>query len=66
MRYPHHEVTAPESVLRRHLEEGAELLRSARPTSLEGVGELVSADFEHLRWFELPPDCLAGSSGCSA
>ena len=58
MRYPHHEDTAPEGVLRRHLEEGAELLRTATPPDLEGTGPQVSADFEQLRWFDLPAVCV--------
>ena len=27
-------------------------------TCEDGVGDRVSADFEHLRWFDLPAECL--------
>ncbi|HET8604777.1 MAG TPA: aminotransferase class V-fold PLP-dependent enzyme [Marmoricola sp.] len=65
MRYPHHDDTAPEGILRRHLEEGAELLRAATPADpddagREGARARVSADFEHLRWFDLPEVCIEG------
>ncbi|MFN0154604.1 MAG: aminotransferase class V-fold PLP-dependent enzyme [Gaiella sp.] len=44
---------APESELARHLEEGGAIL--ARAKAIEDDGEArLSADFEHLRWFELP------------
>jgi selenocysteine lyase/cysteine desulfurase len=59
MRYPRNEDTAPESVLHQQLEEGAAVLMSATPPDLDGARSLVSADFEQLRWFELPPACLA-------
>ena len=62
MRYPHHDDTAPEAALRRYLEEGAALLKAATPPELDGAAGLVSADFEHLRWFDLPPACLAASA----
>lgn len=65
MRYPHHDDTAPEGILRRHLEEGAELLRAATPADpddadREDARARVSADFEHLRWFDLPEVCIEG------
>ena len=66
MCYPHRQERAPESELRRYLDaatarfaaaEAAGLPRDApRPT--DPRVELVSADFEHLRWFELPAGCL--------
>jgi selenocysteine lyase/cysteine desulfurase len=58
MTYPKHDDTAPESVLRDYLEEGEALLTAATPPILDGSGGAVSASFEHLRWFELPPECL--------
>ncbi len=48
---------APESALRGYLEEARRVLAAADGTgddSLPGV----SADFEHLRWFELPASCV--------
>lgn len=59
MLYARNGHTAPESVLQTHLEEGAQLLRSAVPADLDGATACVSADFDHLRWFDLPPICLA-------
>jgi selenocysteine lyase/cysteine desulfurase len=59
IQYPRHHDRAPESELRRYLEEAKVLLGAATPASAEPVDGLVSADFEHLRWFDLPPACLA-------
>jgi len=36
-----------------------------RTASGEPIDDLVSADFEQLRWFDLPPGCLAGTAGAS-
>jgi selenocysteine lyase/cysteine desulfurase len=58
MRYDHHDDTAPESVLKQHLDDGAALLREAAPPVLDGTPARVSEDFEQLRWFELPPACV--------
>ncbi len=60
--YPHQQERAPESDLVRYLAEATNLLAGTEPapgagSMLEGAG-LVSADFEHLRWFELPAGCL--------
>ncbi len=63
MRYDHHDDTAPESVLRQHLDDGAALLSEATPPELDGAPAFVSDDFEQLRWFELPPACLEAVSG---
>ena len=65
--YPCHQDRAPESELTRYLDEAAALFADAadRPvgtpagTGRLDDGGLVSADFEHLRWFELPAGCLA-------
>jgi hypothetical protein len=56
--YPRHCQTADESALTGYLDESARLLRATTPPDLDGTADLVSADFEHLRWFELPPECL--------
>ena len=62
--YPHHEDRADESALAGYLEEGRRLLVDAQPdTQPTDSGQLVSAglvraDFEELRWFELPAACM--------
>jgi selenocysteine lyase/cysteine desulfurase len=58
MTYPTHGDTAPESALRDYLEEGEALMAAATPPDLDAAGAMVSAAFEHLRWFELPAECL--------
>jgi selenocysteine lyase/cysteine desulfurase len=59
LRHPRSAATAPESELARHLVDGARLLADASPPDLNGVPAEVSADFEHLRWFDLPASCLS-------
>ena len=59
MRYPRHKDRAPESALKGYLEEARGVLERAKPLSNEPIDDLVSADFEHLRWFDLPAACLA-------
>ena len=50
---------APESALPGYLEEARGSSRSDREDGRRaGDGRPVSADFEHLRWFELPAACL--------
>jgi selenocysteine lyase/cysteine desulfurase len=57
--YPHQRERAPESELRRYLAEAERLLSGPPPAaSGQALTGLVSADFEHLRWFELPAECL--------
>jgi selenocysteine lyase/cysteine desulfurase len=57
-------VRAPESILARHLDDARALFASL-PAAGDGSGPAetppapVSPDFEELRWFELPPVCLA-------
>ena len=58
MQYPRHKDHAPEADLQRYLEEATGLLAAAVPASGEPSDDMVSADFEHLRWFDLPPSCL--------
>ena len=55
--YPRQHDQAPESALQGYLAQAAQILREATPC--EGDGS-VSADFDHLRWFELPPASLSG------
>jgi hypothetical protein len=57
MTYPHHDDRAPESELERYLDEARALFDRASPLADSPPG-LVSPDFEHLRWFELPSVCL--------
>ncbi|MGX5681336.1 aminotransferase class V-fold PLP-dependent enzyme [Schumannella luteola] len=59
--YPRHEDTAPESALAGYLEDARALLESLpEPLPRDRVAdERLSADFEALRWFELPAESLA-------
>lgn len=58
MQHPTQPLTSPESSLADHLAEGARLLAKQEPAIIDVSGHLVSADFEHLRWFELPAACI--------
>jgi selenocysteine lyase/cysteine desulfurase len=57
MQAPTSRVAGDESLLARHLADGEKLLADARVPDLSPPTS-VSADFEHLRWFELPACCL--------
>jgi selenocysteine lyase/cysteine desulfurase len=61
MTYPRHDEPVPESALPADLAAGREILARAVDRAVAD-GPLppgaVSDDFEHLRWFELPPVCL--------
>jgi hypothetical protein len=60
MVYPHHDDKAPESELARYLKEGEEIMLAVEPAADEPpLG--VSAEFEQLRWFDLPGCCLVSS-----
>jgi selenocysteine lyase/cysteine desulfurase len=69
MSYPHQQERAPESELRRYLDEADALFAAAEAaaaSATEGatqqpVARFVSTDFEGLRWFELPAGCLLPS-----
>jgi selenocysteine lyase/cysteine desulfurase len=50
---PHTDATAGEEMLVAHLRDGARILAAATPPG-DGHDGHVSADFEHLRWFDLP------------
>ena len=57
--YPREHDSAPESALAGYLDEAVALFDSLPDvTNEDGVGDRVSADFEHLRWFDLPAECL--------
>jgi hypothetical protein len=62
MTYPRHDEPVPEAALPGYLDEARKVFADA--STAEQLGEdasapLVTADFEHLRWFELPAACLA-------
>ncbi len=59
MQHPRAARTMLESELAGHLEEGVQLLSTVTPPQLGGSDDRVAADFEHLRWFELPPNSIA-------
>ena len=51
---------APESALAGYLHEARRILEGAAeaPAGVTAANGALSADFEHLRWFELPAQCL--------
>ncbi len=57
--YPRHQDRAPESELTGYIAAARDVLAAATPASGDPIDHLVSADFEQLRWFDLPPACLA-------
>ncbi|QNN54095.1 aminotransferase class V-fold PLP-dependent enzyme [Nocardioides mesophilus] len=59
MRFPRLADTAPESILGEYLEQAAAVLDAAPAPDVGGAEAVVSADFEQLRWFELPGVCLS-------
>lgn len=62
MQYPHHPDRAPESDLDHYLQQALVLFTepSAAADLLDDQHLLTpSADFEHLRWFDLPAVCLS-------
>jgi selenocysteine lyase/cysteine desulfurase len=58
MQYPHHPDRAGESELAGYLDEARELLAKAGDVDLATHVAAVSADFDHLRWFDLPESCF--------
>ena len=58
LRYPRHDDTAPESALEGYLAEARDLLDACRQT--DPVTEAsVNSEFDHLRWFDLPANCVS-------
>jgi selenocysteine lyase/cysteine desulfurase len=55
--YPRRSDRAPESALQGYLAEAAQLFASASAVTEEAAAQ-VSPDFDQLRWFELPAQCL--------
>ncbi|MFZ2016056.1 MAG: aminotransferase class V-fold PLP-dependent enzyme [Nocardioides sp.] len=56
---PSERLTGGEDLLAQQLCDAAEILAAATGPDLQEHPGHVSADFEHLRWFDLPPGCLA-------
>jgi selenocysteine lyase/cysteine desulfurase len=56
--FPRHQERAPESVLEGYLAEAEALFASLPEPDAVHVADGVSADFEHLRWFDLPAASL--------
>ena len=64
MAYPHHDDRAPESDLANYLTEAVALFAASAgdgTSEEERPSGALSEDFEHLRWFDLPAQCLAAS-----
>jgi selenocysteine lyase/cysteine desulfurase len=60
MAYPRQHASAGEDVLSGYLDEAKVIMAEADAPDLSGApAGLVSEDFEHLRWFDLPAGCLA-------
>ena len=59
LRYPRHPLRAPETALAGYLDDARALLAARSNGVAWGPPGGVSADFESLRWFELPAECLA-------
>ena len=57
LRYPAHQDRAPESALAGYLEQARQLF-AGRPDPTDDAPRGLSADFEALRWFDLPSVCL--------
>lgn len=55
---PAHPATGGEELLAAHLREAAQILAAATEPDLSSHPGNVSADFEHLRWFDLPEGSL--------
>ncbi|MBE7325703.1 aminotransferase class V-fold PLP-dependent enzyme [Nocardioides sp. Y6] len=53
-RFPTSQARGGEELLAQHLSEATEILAAADPPSLDSHPGDLSADFEHLRWFDLP------------
>ncbi len=57
---PTHRETGGEDLLAEHLVDGAAVLAAAVGPDLAEHPANLSADFEHLRWFDLPRECIPG------
>ena len=63
MMYPRHDVRAPESVLDEHLREAEKLAAERDVPDCSHPPAGLRDDFEALRWFDLPADCLTSAAG---
>jgi hypothetical protein len=61
LRYPRHNETARESALADYLQE-AKQLALEMPASSLGQPQGLSEDFETLRWFDLPAECVVATA----
>ncbi|PHX60467.1 MAG: aminotransferase [Actinobacteria bacterium] len=57
--FPRSHDQAPEADLQTYLDRAAQMFARLPEAHLVEDASLVSADFEHLRWFDLPAVCLA-------
>lgn len=57
--FPRSHDQAPETDLQTYLDQAAQMFARLPAAQLIEDASLVSADFEHLRWFDLPAVCLA-------
>ncbi|HYF74500.1 MAG TPA: aminotransferase class V-fold PLP-dependent enzyme [Nocardioides sp.] len=60
---PSHRETGGEELLAEHLREGLAILASGNAPDLSEHPANLSADFEHLRWFDLPGASLLAPEG---
>ena len=60
--YPRHEDTATETALLDYLKEARLTFESLSDSPQWEDAALLSSDFEHLRWFDLPAVCLSTNS----
>ena len=59
MTYPRHDEPVPESALPGYLDEARRIVAGAGECPPDAdLSDAISADFEHLRWFELPAACI--------
>jgi selenocysteine lyase/cysteine desulfurase len=61
MTYPRHDVRAPESVLDEHLREAEKLAAERDVPDCSRRPDGLRDDFEALRWFDLPAECLSSA-----
>ena len=59
LNFPRSHDQAPEADLQIYLDQAAQMFARLPAAQLVEDASLVSADFEHLRWFDLPAVCLA-------
>jgi hypothetical protein len=57
MTYPHHDTTAPVSVLADYMATARTIMAEAPAPDLSEIAHLTD-DFDELRWFELPAGAL--------